>query len=129
MGKTSSALNIAANIALKEKYPIAIFSLEMSKEQITQRILCSEAEVSAYHFKSGNVPSDSWGNITTAIGKLYNAPIFIDDSGSLTPIEIRSKVRRLKAEHKKLGAVIIDYLQLINMGGSENRVQKKYKNF
>jgi replicative DNA helicase len=121
---TSFCLNIATNIALKSKLPVAIFSLEMSKEQITQRIVCSEAEISTYHFRVGNVPKELWGGITDALGRLYNAPLYIDDSSSLTPIEIRAKVRRLKAEHKKVGAVIIDYLQLMDLEKSENRVQE-----
>lgn len=124
MGKTALCLNIATNIALKSKLPVAIFSLEMSKEQITQRIVCSEAEINAYHFRTGNVPKELWSGITDAIGRLYNAPVYIDDSSSLTPIEIRAKVRRLKAEHKKIGAVMIDYLQLMDLEKSENRVQE-----
>lgn len=122
---TSFCLNLATNIALKEKYPIAIFSLEMSKEQITQRIVSSEAEVSNHHLRVGNVAKEMWEQITKAVGRLYNVPIYIDDSSSLSPIEIRSKLRRLKAEHKKLGAVIIDYLQLMETSGNDaNRVQE-----
>jgi len=124
MGKTAFCLNLATNIAIKEKLPVAIFSLEMSKEQMTQRIVCAEAEISAAHFKTGNIPKESWPIITQTIGKLYDAPLYIDDTSTLTPIEIRAKVRRLKAEHKNIGAVIIDYLQLMEDSGSENRVQE-----
>jgi len=125
MGKTSFCLNIASNIAFKEKLPIAIFSLEMSKEQITQRIISSEAEISAIRLKTGDIDKDQWKRIATTIGKLYDAPIYIDDTSNLTPIEIRAKVRRLKAEHKRLGCVVIDYLQLMETKASEvNRVQE-----
>ncbi|GIW21032.1 MAG: replicative DNA helicase [Candidatus Sericytochromatia bacterium] len=124
MGKTSFCLNLATNIALREKYPVAIFSLEMSKEELSQRILCAEAEISLQHFRSGNIPKEMWEKITNTISKLYSAPIYIDDSSYLTPIEMRSKLRRLKAEHKKLGAVIVDYIQLMEIEGSENRVQE-----
>jgi replicative DNA helicase len=124
MGKTSFCLNIATNIALREKYPVAIFSLEMSKEEVSQRILCAEAEISLYHFRSGNIPKEMWEKITNTISKLYSAPIYIDDSSYLTPIEMRAKLRRLKSEHKKLGAVIVDYLQLMEIESTENRVQE-----
>jgi len=125
MGKTSFCLNIAANIAFKEKLPVAIFSLEMSKEQITQKIISSEAEISTIRLKTGDIDKDQWKKIAKTIGKLYDAPIYIDDATNLTPIEIRAKVRRLKAEHKRLGCVIIDYLQLMETKASEvNRVQE-----
>ena len=124
MGKTSFVLNIAANIAMKENLPVAIFSLEMSKEQITQRILSSVSEISNYHLKVANIPQDLFEKLAGATGKLYQSPIFIDDTSSLTPIEMRSKIRRLKAEHKKLGVVIVDYLQLMDLEGAENRVNE-----
>ncbi|MFN4151753.1 MAG: replicative DNA helicase, partial [Candidatus Sericytochromatia bacterium] len=124
MGKTAFCLNIAVNIAMKEKLPVAIFSLEMSKEQITQRILSAVSEVNSKLLKNGLVDKEQFGKVTKAVGDLYNAPLFIDDTSSLTPMEMRAKIRRLKAEHKKLGAVIVDYLQLMDLEGSENRVNE-----
>lgn len=125
MGKTAFCLNIAINIALDEKLPVAIFSLEMSKEQIAQRMLSAQSMISNYHLKTGNISKEQWVNLTNATVKLYDAPIYVDDSPNLSPIEIRSKIRRLKAEHKKLGAVIVDYLQLMETKGNEaNRVQE-----
>lgn len=122
---TAFCLNLATNVALKEKAPVAIFSLEMSRDQIAQRILSAEAGISSYHMKSGNINQDIWEKLTDAVGKLYNIPIYIDDSGSLSPMEMRAKVRRLKAQHKRLGVVIVDYLQLMEGSGSEaNRVQE-----
>ncbi|RYY00671.1 replicative DNA helicase, partial [bacterium] len=125
MGKTAFCLNIATNVALKEKAPVAIFSLEMSRDQIAQRILSAEAGISSYHMKNGNISQDMWESLTDAVGRLYGMPIYIDDSGSLSPMEMRAKVRRLKAQHKKLGVVIVDYLQLMEGGGTDaNRVQE-----
>lgn len=122
---TAFCLNLATNVALKEKAPVAIFSLEMSRDQIAQRILSAEAGVSSYHMKAGNISQETWTSIADTVGKLYNIPIYIDDSGSLSPMEMRAKVRRLKSQHKKLGVVIVDYLQLMEGSGSEaNRVQE-----
>jgi replicative DNA helicase len=125
MGKTAFVLNLATNVALKERAPVAIFSLEMSRDQIAQRILSAEAGISSYHMKAGNISQETWTSIADTVGKLYNIPIYIDDSGSLSPMEMRAKVRRLKSQHKKLGVVIVDYLQLMEGSGSEaNRVQE-----
>ncbi len=125
VGKTALSLNIAQNVAIKHKIPVAIFSLEMSKEQLAQRMLCSEAEIDHQQFKTANLPDHGWKKLTKALSRLSEAPLFIDDSAAITITEIRAKARRLKLE-RGLGLVIIDYLQL--MQGSkfrmENRVQE-----
>ncbi len=124
VGKTALALNIAENVAVKHKIPVAIFSLEMSKEQLAQRMLCSEAEVNAQKLKTASLSDTGWKKLTRALGRLSEAPIFIDDSASITSTEIRAKARRLKLE-RGLGLIIIDYMQLMR-GRSrvENRVQE-----
>lgn len=124
MGKTSFALDIARHVAVNEKKPVAIFSLEMSKEQLTMRLLCSQSKVDAQRLRSGNIKNDEWTRLADGVGKLYDAPIFIDDNTSVTGLQMRAKCRRLKAEHG-LSLVVVDYLQL--MSGSkrtENRVQE-----
>ena len=124
VGKTALALNIAANTAIKHQIPVALFSLEMSREQLAQRMLCSEAEIDAQRLKTASLPDAGWKKLTRALGKLSEAPIFVDDTAAITAMEIRAKARRLKAE-QGLGLVIIDYLQL--MSGRfrvENRVQE-----
>jgi len=124
---TSFALNVAANIAKSHQLPIAIFSLEMSKEQLSQRLLASEAGVESNRIRSGHLTSMEMEKIAVAIGTLSELPIYIDDSVSLTVMQMRSQVRRLQAEQKgKIGAVLIDYLQLME-GGSDNRVQELSK--
>nr|WP_240503531.1 replicative DNA helicase [Natranaerobius trueperi] len=117
MGKTTLALNMAQHIAVKEDRPVAIFSLEMSKDQLVQRMLCAEAQIDAHRLRTGNLSSEDWPKMTKAIGPLSEAPIFIDDTASITVMEMRAKARRLKAEHG-LEAIFIDYLQL--MQGSKN---------
>ncbi len=124
VGKTALTLNIAQNIAIKQKLPVAVFSLEMSKEQLAQRMLCSEAEIDAQRLKTASLPDSGWKKLTKAIGRLSEAPIFIDDTAAATAMEIRAKARRLKME-RGLSLVIIDYMQL--MRGRmrvENRVQE-----
>ncbi|MFA5114108.1 MAG: replicative DNA helicase [Candidatus Margulisiibacteriota bacterium] len=124
VGKTAFALNIAQEVAIKHKIPVAIFSLEMSKEQLAQRMLCSEAEVNAQQLKTGSLSDTGWKKLTRALGRLSEAPLFIDDTSSMTATEIRAKARRLKIE-KGLGLVIVDYLQLMRgRERSENRVQE-----
>jgi replicative DNA helicase len=124
MGKTSYALNIAEAAAIRHQVPVAVFSLEMSKEQLVQRLLCSQSEVALHKLRSGYLAQEDWPRLTTAAGLLTQAPVVIDDSASLTVLEIRAKCRRLKAENR-LGMVVIDYLQLIQPGGrAENRVQE-----
>jgi len=126
VGKTALALNMAQNVAIRFKIPVAIFSLEMSKDQLAQRMLCSEAEINALRLKTASLPDAGWKKLTRALSKLSEAPIFIDDSATITSTEIRAKCRRLKIE-KGLGLVIIDYMQLMsgsNRGRIENRVQE-----
>ncbi|MBI2902424.1 MAG: replicative DNA helicase [Candidatus Methylomirabilis oxyfera] len=124
MGKTSFALNIARNAAIDEQIPVGIFSLEMSKEQVVQRMLSSEAEVDSNRIRTGFLRESDWPKLTNAAGRLSEAPIFIDDSAAITLIELRAKARRLKVEHN-IGMVVIDYLQLISGRlRSENRQQE-----
>ncbi len=124
VGKTALALNIAANAAIKHKVPVALFSLEMSKEQLAQRLLCSEAEVDAQKLKTATLSDVGWKRLTRALGRLSEAPIFIDDTPSLTITEMRAKARRMKLE-RGLGLVVIDYMQLMRgRSRSENRVQE-----
>jgi replicative DNA helicase len=129
MGKTSFALNIAENAAIPRErdrvaVPCAVFSLEMSKEQLVQRLLCSQSEVPLHKVRNGYLAQEDWPRLTTAAGLLQQAPIVIDDSPVVTVMEIRAKCRRLKAEGR-LGLVMIDYLQLIRpSGAAENRVQE-----
>lgn len=124
MGKTAFALNIARNAAIDERIPVGIFSLEMSKEQVVQRLLSSEAEVDSNRIRTGWLRESDWPKLTNAAGHLSEAPIFIDDSATISAIELRAKARRLKAEHN-IGMVVIDYLQLISgRSRSENRQQE-----
>jgi replicative DNA helicase len=129
VGKTSFALDIARQVAIKNKAGVAIFSLEMSKEQLVDRMICAQANVSLWKMRTGNLSDKDDDNdfikISQAMGELAEAPIFIDDSGSLSIMEIRAKCRRLQME-KGLGLIVIDYLQLMEGRGkySENRVQE-----
>jgi replicative DNA helicase len=124
MGKTSAAINMAENAAITHNIPIAVFSLEMSKEQIALRLLCSQSEVPLHKVRTGYLGNEDWPRLTTGAGLLTQAPIYIDDSPSQSVLEIRAKCRRLKADGK-LGLVVIDYLQLMRPTGPvENRVQE-----
>lgn len=124
MGKTALALNIAQNVAIKANIPVAIFSLEMSKHQLIQRMLCSEAEVDSQRLKTGNLQNKDWEKIVKAMDDIAKAPIYIDDTPGSTLTDIRAKCRRLKMEKKDLGLVLIDYLQLIESSGREERMQQ-----
>ena len=118
MGKSAFVLNIATNAAIKAKTPVVIFSLEMSKEQMVNRILCSEAMVDSNKVRTGKLEEDDWVKLAGAIGPLSEADIYIDDTPGISITEIRAKCRKLKLE-KNIGLVIIDYLQLVQ--GSNNR--------
>ena len=120
MGKSAFVLNIAANAALKANIPVAIFSLEMSKEQMVNRILCSEAMVDSNKVRTGKLDEEDWAKLAEAIGPLSETGIYIDDTPGISITEIRAKCRKLKLE-KNIGLVIIDYLQLVQ--GSSRRAQ------
>ena len=124
MGKTALALNIAQNVALKAKTPVAIFSLEMSKHQLMQRMLCSEAEIDSHRVKTGNLQSKDWEKLANAMNAFAQAPIYIDDTSGCTLTDIRAKCRRLKMEEENLGLVLIDYLQLMEGSSREDRMQQ-----
>ncbi|OGQ00189.1 MAG: replicative DNA helicase [Deltaproteobacteria bacterium RBG_19FT_COMBO_52_11] len=124
MGKTALALNITQHAAIEGGIPSAIFSLEMAKEQLALRMLCSEAKVDAHRLRGGFLSDSDWPRLTRAAGSLSEAPIFIDDTPSLSALEMRAKSRRLKAEHH-LGLVVVDYLQLMRgRADSERREQE-----
>ena len=124
MGKTALALNIVQHAAIEHNTRVAFFSLEMSKDQLVQRLLCSEGLVDAQRLRRGQLRDDDYPKLARAAGLLGTAPIWIDDSASLTPLAMRSKARRLKAEHD-IALVIVDYLQLMQGPGDvENRQQE-----
>lgn len=124
MGKTSFALNIAQNAALLTGLPVAIFSLEMSKEQLVNRLICSTANIDSQKLRTGNLDEDDWMKLAAAMTPLSKAPIYIDDTPGIGVMDIRAKCRRLKLE-KGLGLVMIDYLQLMQgRGRAENRQQE-----
>jgi len=116
IGKTALALNIAENVALNAKEPAAIFSLEMSKESLLLRLLASHARINAHKFRTGRLSRDDWRKMTESLGSLAEAPLWIDDSGSITVVEIGAKARRLKRD-KGLSLVVVDYLQLVSARG------------
>ena len=119
MGKSAFALNIASHVAIREKIPVAVFSLEMSREQLGSRILCSEAMVDSNKVRTGNIEEEDWIKLVSAVGPLSEADIFIDDTPGISISEIRAKCRKMKLE-KNIGLIIIDYLQLIQGSGKKN---------
>ncbi|MBP3232658.1 MAG: replicative DNA helicase [Anaerovibrio sp.] len=126
MGKTAFTLNIAANVALKSKKTVAFFSLEMSKQQLVQRMLCSEGGIDSQKLKNGDLSNEDWDKLVRTADRVSSAPLYIDDTAGITVMELRSKARRLKAEHG-LDLIIIDYLQLMQgrgRGGGDNRQQE-----
>ena len=121
MGKTAFGLGIAVNVAQQLHQPVLVFSLEMSHDELTQRILSSEARVDSKRIATGKITESEWAKIGQAIGRL-EVPLFLDDNPRLTVAEIRAKARRLKAQHGSLALIVIDYLQLMSTGGgAENR--------
>ncbi len=125
MGKTALALNIAVHGSLATKKPIAIFSLEMSKEQLVQRMICSAAKVDAHRLRTGYLREGDWDRMAQASQSLWEAPIFIDDAPDCSAMAMRTKCRRLKAEHNGLAMIVVDYLQLMRWHKSvENRNQE-----
>ena len=128
MGKTSFCLNIAYNIAKEQKLPVAVFSLEMSREQLTQRMLSGEARIASNRLRSGRISQNEFEPLINAVANLSELPIYIDDTANLSVTQMRSQVRRLQAQQKdKLGLVLLDYLQLMEGSGSDNRVQELSK--
>jgi replicative DNA helicase len=125
MGKTAFTLNIAQHAAITAKTPVAFFSLEMSKEQLVQRVLCAEARVDASRLRRGRLLDDEYARLATAAGYLNTAPIYIDDTPGISVLEMRAKARRLKSDRPDLALVIVDYLQLmVGKGKTENRQQE-----
>jgi replicative DNA helicase len=123
MGKTSFALTLAQNAAIHAQAVVGVFSLEMSKESLVMRMLCSEGHVDAHRFRTGFLSRDEWGRLAGALGRLAETKIFIDDTPGISVLEMRAKARRLAAEQKKLDLIIVDYLQL--MSGSSRRTESR----
>jgi replicative DNA helicase len=124
VGKTAFALNIAQNVAINQRLTVAVFSLEMSKEALTQRMLCSEARIDSQRLRKGLLRTEEWGPLTTAAGKLSEANIFIDETPGITDMQLRAKARRIQSRHG-LDLVIVDYLQLMSsIRKKEGRTQE-----
>ena len=122
MGKTALALNIAEHVAVGNGLPVAIFSMEMSSSQLATRMLGSIARVDQHKMRTGRISDKEWSDLTEAMAKLHDTPIYIDETGALTALEVRARARRLKREFSKLGLVVIDYLQLMAASSQgENR--------
>ena len=125
MGKSALGLCIAANLGVRHQIPVALFTLEMSKSEVTQRMMCSEAKVESQRLRTGRLAPDDWPRLTAACDRLMKAPIYVDDTGSTTIMELRSKARRLKSREPSLGLIIVDYLQLMASDRNvESRVQE-----
>lgn len=125
MGKTAFSLDIARHVGVELKETVAIFSLEMSKEQLALRMLCSEARVDSNSVRKGVIKKEDWSKLTNAAGKLTEAPIFIDDSPNINVLEMRAKARRLKLEHKGLSLIVVDYLQLMRGRGGLDKSREQ----
>ncbi|MFN2348655.1 MAG: replicative DNA helicase [Thioalkalivibrio sp.] len=122
MGKTSFAMNIAEYAALKQQSPVAVFSMEMPGEQLSMRLLSSMGRINQQRLRTGRLEDDDWPRFTSAVSMLSEAQLYIDDSPALSPNELRARSRRLMREHKKLGLIVVDYLQLMQVpGNKENR--------
>lgn len=115
MGKTTFAMNIAEHIAIKNKLPVAVFSMEMSAEQLVMRILSSLSGVYLQNIRTGKLVDDDWNRISSAVTMLSGAPLFIDESGGLNPTELQARARRLMREHGELGLIVVDYVQLMQV--------------
>jgi len=123
MGKTAIAMNIIEHIAADSLMPCAVFSLEMSKQQLAQRMLCSRGEIDAHKLRKGMLQSHEYAHLANVVGELAKAPIWVDDSPGLTPLELRAKARRLKLKHD-IKCIMLDYMQLMDNPGPENRQQQ-----
>jgi len=122
MGKTTFAMNLAENVAINSKVPVAVFSMEMPGDSLAMRMMSSLGRIDQHRVRTGKLEDDEWPRLTSAVSILAEAPLFIDDSAALTPTEIRAKARRLKREHGDLGLIVIDYLQLMQApSAGENR--------
>ena len=125
MGKTSLALGVARYVGVEANLPIAVFSLEMSRHEVTQRLMCAEALVDSQNLRTGRMRQEDWGRLVAACDRLSRAPIYIDDTAGINVMEIRSKARRLKSIEKGLSLIVVDYLQLMQGAtASESRVQE-----
>ncbi|MDX6378468.1 MAG: replicative helicase, partial [Gaiellaceae bacterium] len=125
MGKTSLALGVARYVGVEANLPIAIFSLEMSRHEVTQRLMCAEALVDSQNLRTGRMRQEDWGRLVAACDRLSRAPIYIDDTAGVNVMEIRSKARRLKSVEKGLSLIVVDYLQLMQGAtATESRVQE-----
>ena len=123
MGKTSFALNMAEHVALEVGLPVAVFSMEMGGAQLAMRMLSSVGKLDAHRMRTGRLSDEEWSKLTGAMGRLFEAPLYIDETPALNPIDLRARARRLYRQCGKLGLIVIDYLQLMSAasGGSENR--------
>jgi replicative DNA helicase len=123
MGKTAFALNIAEHVAVDNRLPVAVFSMEMSGTQLAMRLLGSVGRLDQHKMRTGRLTDDDWNKLTNAVGKLHDAPMHIDETPALNSLEVRARARRLHRQYGKLGLVVIDYLQLMQGSGSstENR--------
>jgi replicative DNA helicase len=125
MGKTTFAMNIAENVAIHSKVPVAVFSLEMPGHALAMRMMSSLGRIDQHRVRTGKLEDDEWPRLTSAVSILAEAQIFIDDTAALTPTEVRARARRLKREHGDLGLIVIDYLQLMQAPGqAENRTNE-----
>jgi replicative DNA helicase len=123
VGKTSLALNIAQDVAVRQKRPVGFFSLEMSREELVDRLLVGQADIDAWKLKTGKLSDDDFTKLSDAMGELAEAPLFIDDTPALSILEMRTKARRLQVE-EGIDLLIVDYLQLARSRNLENRVQE-----
>ena len=125
MGKTSLAMNVVENAVLGNKLPVAVFSMEMPGQQLAMRMLASLGRINAHKVRTGRLDPDDWPRLTSAVGLLDEAPLFIDDSPALSPLELRARARRLARTHGGLGMIVVDYLQLMQSSeDSENRANE-----
>ncbi|MEN8220202.1 MAG: replicative DNA helicase [Pseudomonadota bacterium] len=125
MGKTSFAMNLAENTAIKSQKPVAVFSMEMSDEQLAMRLISSVGEVNLQSVRTGKLEDDDWDKVTVAVSRLTESPLFLDDTPALNPTELRSRARRLARENGQLGLIVIDYLQLMQVpNNKENRTNE-----
>src|SRR5438105_802079 len=123
MGKTAFAMNVIEHVAADSLLPCAVFSLEMSKQQLAQRMLCSRGQIDAHKLRKGMLQSHEYAHLANVVGELAKAPIWVDDSAGLTPLELRAKARRMKLQHD-VKCIMLDYMQLMDNPGPENRQQQ-----